>query len=585
MERRLAAILAADMVGYSRLMEADEEGTIARQKVHRAELIDPTIARHKGRIVKSMGDGLLIEFNSVVDAVSCAVEVQEAMALREADFAGDERIAYRVGVNLGDIVIDGDDILGDGVNIAARLEALAEPGGICVSDVVYQSVKGKLAVSFDDLGDQQVKNITQPVRVHRIQLGGAASQIDTYEAAPSALDLPDKPSIAVLPFDNMSGDPEQEYFADGIAEDIITGLSRMRWLFVIARNSSFTYKGRAVDIKAVSRELGVRYVLEGSVRKSGNRARITVQLIDATTGNHLWAERYDRELADVFAVQDDITGTVVATIEPQLYVAESERAKRKAPESLDAWDLTMRAMPHLWRMTGPDVVRAQELLQAAIVRDPGYAQAHGMLGFSYIWNAWMAWGEDPTRLIPDAESAARRGIGYDDQEPWAHLAMGAVHAYARRHDDAVHEVRKALELNANFSLAYVWLGIVMGYAGRVEPAIEALDQAYRINPRDPFNAWLPVLRAIGLFTAERDAEARDLARETIKVRPDMVGAWRILTIATAHLGELDEARRALAETRRLQPTISLAWARKYAPWVRPQDLERYVEGFRLAGLE
>jgi TolB-like protein/tetratricopeptide (TPR) repeat protein len=507
------------------------------------------------------------------------------MALREADLAGDERIAYRVGVNLGDIVIEGDDILGEGVNIAARLEALAEPGGICVSDVVYQSIRGKLAIGFDDLGDQQVKNIAQPVRVHRIRLGRAASQIDTYEAAPTALDLPDKPSIAVLPFDNMSGDPEQEYFADGIAEDIITGLSRMRWLFVSARNSSFTYKGRAVDVKAVSRELGVRYVLEGSVRKSGNRARITVQLIDATTGNHLWAERYDRELADVFAVQDEITETVVGTIEPQLYVAESERAKRKAPESLDAWDLTMRSMPHLWRATGPDIVRAQELLQAAIDRDPSYARAQGLLGFSYIWNAWMGWGEDPTRLIPEAESAARRAIEYDDQDPWAHLAMGAVHGYARRHDDAVHEARKALELNPNFSLAYVWLGILMGYAGKVEPALEALDQAYRINPRDPFNTQLPVFRSIGLFTAERDAEARDLARETLKAKPDMVGAWRVLTVTTAHLGELDDAQRALAETKRLQPTISLAWARKYGPWVRPQDLERYVEGFRLAGLE
>ena len=585
MERRLAAILAADMVGYSRLMEADEEGTIARQKAHRAELIDPVIAGHKGRIVKTTGDGLLIEFSSVVDAVRCAVEVQEAMASREADFAGDERIAYRVGVNLGDIVIDGDDILGDGVNIAARLEALAEPGGICVSDVVYQSIRGKLAIDFDDLGDQQVKNIAQPVRVHRIRLGDAASQIEIYEAAPTILDLPDKPSIAVLPFDNMSGDPEQEYFADGIAEDIITGLSRMRWLFVSARNSSFTYKGRAVDIKAVSRELGVRYVLEGSVRKSGNRTRITVQLIDATTGNHLWAERYDRELADVFAVQDEITETVVATIEPQLYAAEGERAKRKAPESLDAWDLTMRSMPHLWRNTGPDTVRAQELLEAAIDRDPTYARALGLLGFSYIWNVWMGWGENPTRLIPEAESAARRAIQNDDQDPWAHLAMGAVYGYARRHDDAVHEVRMALELNPSFSMAYAWLGIIMGYAGKVEPAIEALDQAYRINPRDPFNTGLPVLRAIGLFTAERDAEARDLARETLKAKPDMVGAWRILTITTAHLGELDDAQRALAETKRLQPTISLSWARKYGPWVRPQDLERYVEGFRLAGLK
>ncbi|MDH3232499.1 MAG: adenylate/guanylate cyclase domain-containing protein [Alphaproteobacteria bacterium] len=585
MERRLAAILAADMVGYSRLMEADEEGTIARQDAHRTEMIDPEIARHRGRIVKTMGDGLLIEFNSIVDAVRCAVVVQEAMRLREADYAGDERIAYRVGVNLGDIVIDGDDILGEGVNIAARLEGLAEPGGICISDIVYQSVKGKIENRFDDLGEQQVKNLTEPLHVHRIRLDVPTSEIGSYSAAPAALNLPDRPSIAVLPFDNMSGDPEQEYFADGIAEDIITGLSRMRWFFVSARNSSFTYKGRAVDIKAVSRELGVRYVLEGSVRKAGNRARITVQLIDATTGNHLWAERYDRELTDVFAVQDEITETVVATIEPKLYAAESERAKRKTPESLDAWDLLMQSMPHLWRMTGPDNTRAQELLQAAIDRDPGYAQAHGLLGFSYIWHAWMGWGEDPTRLIPEAASAARRAIELDEQDAWAHLVMGTIDGYARRHEDAIERMRKALELNPNFSFAYFWLGSILGYAGKVDEAIEAIDRAYRMSPRDPFNILLPVIRSIGMFTALRDTDTRDLARETIKVRPDMVGAWRMLTVSTAHLGELDEARRALAETKRLQPTISLAWARKYGPWVRPQDLERYVEGFRLAGLE
>lgn len=582
--RRLSAILAADVVGYSRLIRTDEEGTLARLKALRRELIDPKIAEHGGRIVKLMGDGMLAEFESVVDAVRAAAETQQTVAEHNADLPEDKRIEFRVGINLGDVVIDGDDIYGDGVNIAARLEGLAEPGGICISGAVYDQVRNRTDFVFEDMGEQEVKNIDEPVRAWLWAPAGRRVS-DIRPIADRPLPLPDKPSIAVLPFDNMSGDPEQEYFADGIAEDIITGLSRMRWFFVSARNSSFAYKGGAVDIKQVSRELGVRYVLEGSVRKAGNRARITVQLIDATNSNHLWAERYDRELSDIFAVQDEITETVVATIEPQLYVAESERAGRKTPESLDAWDLAMRAMRHLWRMTGPENARAQALLEAAIKSDPDYAPAYGPLGFSYIWHAWMAWGDDPIRLIPKAESTGRRAIALDDQDPWAHLVMAGVYGYGRRHEDAVDELRKALHLNPNFSLGYAWLGVVMGYAGKFEESIEALDRAYRISPRDPFNAWLPALRSIVHFTAGRTGEARDLAYETIKMRPDMVGAWRIVTITSAHLGELDEARRALAETKRLQPTISLAWARDYGPWVRPRDLERYVEGFRLAGLE
>ena len=581
MERRLAAILAADVVGYSRLMAQDEAGTLAALKAHREELIDPAITKHHGRIVKLMGDGALVEFASVVDAVACAVAIQTGMAERYGTIERDRQIVFRIGVNLGDVIIEGDDIYGNGVNVAARLEALAEPGGICLSGSVHNEVKHKLDLAFEDLGEQPLKNIDEPVRVYRI----VSAQPPLVPTANAALALPDKPSIAVLPFTYMSGDPDQEYFADGIAEDIITGLSRMRWFFVSARNSSFTYKGRAVDIRQVSRELGVRYVLEGSVRRSGNRARITVQLIDATNGNHLWAERYDRELSDIFAVQDEITETVVATIEPQLYVAESERARRKTPDSLDAWGLAMRAMRHLWNMTEVDNVRAQELLRMAIQRDPDYAPAFGPLGFSLIWHAWMGWGENPTALIPEAETMARRAIALDDQDPWAHLVMSCIYGYQRRSDDAIDELHQALHINPNFSHAYAWLGVVNGYAGKFDEAMEAIDRAYRISPRDPFNAWLPVLRSIAHFTAGRDKEARDLAHETAKLRPDMVGAWRLITVTSAHLGELDEARRALAEVKRLQPTISLQWARDYGPWVRPHDLDRYVEGFRLAGLE
>ncbi len=336
-ERRLTTILAADVVGYSRLMAADEGGTFAQLKTHRKELIGPKIAEYSGRVVKLMGDGTLMEFGSVVDAVHFAVDVQRAMAERNAEVPEDQRITYRIGINIGDIIVEGDDIYGDGVNVAARLEALAEPGGICISRTVFNHVRNKVALAFEDLGELQVKNIPDPVRVYRVDLSRTDTDSVGWSPDTGSLPLPDKPSIAVLPFENMSGDPEQEFFADGMAEEIITALSRYRWFFVIARNSSFTYKGHAVDVKQVAKELGVRYVLEGSVRKAGDRVRVTAQLIDASTGNHIWAERYDRELDDIFALQDEITQTIVTAIEPELGAVEQERARRKPPDNLDAW--------------------------------------------------------------------------------------------------------------------------------------------------------------------------------------------------------------------------------------------------------
>jgi adenylate cyclase len=375
------------VVGYSRLMGADEEGTLARLKALRRELADPKIKEHRGRIVKTTGDGLLIEFASVVDAVRCAVEVQREMAERNADVPSDRRIEFRMGINVGDIMKDGLDIYGDGVNVAARLEALAEPSGICVSRVVRDQVRDKLAFSFEDMGEQQVKNIARPIRVHRILLGERPHPSEPTSAVllKSPLAFPDKPSIAVLPFQNMSGDPEQDYFADGMVEEIITALSKMRWFFVIARNSSFTYKGRPVDVKQVGRELGVRYVLEGSVRNAGNRVRITAQLIDAADGNHVWAERYDRELADIFAVQDEITERVVAAIEPELYAAEHVRSQRKPPESLDAWECVIRALSYVGHGTRVGTIEAEALCRRAIAIAPGYGQAHSLLAWVLTW--------------------------------------------------------------------------------------------------------------------------------------------------------------------------------------------------------
>src|SRR5262245_33784209 len=376
-ERRLAAIFASDIVGYSRLMGADEEGTLARLNTHRREFLEPKIAEHRGRIVKRTGDGILIEFASAVDAVRCAVEIQNGMIERNAPEPQDKRIEVRIGIHVGDIIIEDNDIFGDGVNIAARLEGMAQSGGICVSDDAYRQVRGRLEANFQDVGEQELKNIARPVRVYQFHPSGIAL------ATTPTFSLPDRPSVAVLPFQNLSGDPEQEYFADGMVEDIITGLSRIKWLFVIARNSTFTYKGRPIDIKQVGRELGVRYVLEGSVRKAADRVRITGQLIDATTGTHVWAERYDRRLEDIFALQDEITLSVVGAIEPSLRDAEIERVKRKRPDSLDAYDLVLRAIPHVYVAMPEEAAKALPILEKALALEPSYAGAHGLLAWCH----------------------------------------------------------------------------------------------------------------------------------------------------------------------------------------------------------
>jgi len=388
-ERRLAAIMAGDIVGYSRLMGIDEEGTLRQLKAHRKELIDPKITEHRGRIVKTTGDGMLVEFVSVVDAVRYAVDVQRGMAERNANVASNRRIEFRIGINVGDIISDENDIYGDGVNVAARLEALAEPGGILVSRNVHDQVCDKLSFGFEDLGEQTVKNITRPIGVHRVSLAEtqtSAAAASKFETAGS-----NRPSIAVLPFANMSGDQEQEYFADGISEDLITGLSKLRWFFVIARNSSFTYKGAAVDVKRVARELGVRYVLEGSVRKGGNRVRITAQLIDAATNNHIWADRYDGDLTDIFELQDEITKKVVAAIEPKLLEAEGIRSQNRSPEDIGAWDMVMQANSLFWRLTKDEGEAAIAMLRRAVERYPNYAPAHSMLAFMLLVSGYAAW--------------------------------------------------------------------------------------------------------------------------------------------------------------------------------------------------
>jgi adenylate cyclase len=482
-DRRLAAIFAGDIAGYSRLMGVDEEGTLRQLKAHRKELVDPKITEHRGRIVKTTGDGMLVEFVSVVDAVRCAVDIQRGMAERNSEVQADKRIEFRIGINVGDIISDSNDIYGDGVNVAARLEALADPGGIMVARNVHDQVRDKLSFGFEDMGEQIVKNIARPIGVHRVSIAESAAPAASQSTAAAAPTV-NRPSIAVLPFANMSGDPEQEYFAEGISEDIITGISKLRWFFVIARNSSFAYKGKIVDVKRAAHELGVRYVLEGSVRKGGNRVRITAQLIDAATGNHIWADHYDGDLTDVFALQDEITKKVVAAIEPKLLEAEGIRSQsRRSAEDLGAWDMLMQANSLFWRLTKTEGEAAIAILKQAVARYPEYAPAHSMLAFAMLMSRVFGW----TLVAPqvkDAATLAARAAELDDSDPWAHLALGYV-AHTMRHTDAAaEEYQRAIDLNPNFAAAHGYLGWTLALADRTDEAIVHLEQAMRMSPQD-----------------------------------------------------------------------------------------------------
>jgi len=550
-ERRLAAILAADVVGYSRLMGEDEEGTLAALKGLQSELFDPKVGEHCGRLVKTTGDGALVEFASVVDAVRFAAEMQRAMAERNAEIPTERRIDFRIGINLGDIIIDEGDIYGDGVNVAARLEALADPGGICVSRVVRDQVRDKLDFSFEDLGEQQVKNIARPVRVYRLLIDG------TTAATPSAPVIPDRPSIAVLPFENMSTDSEQEYFADGMVEDIITGLSRIRWLLVIARNSSFAYKGQSVDVKRVGRELGVRYVLGGSVRKAGKRVRITTQLVEAETGMHVWAERYDRSLDDIFALQDEITLSTVGAIEPSLRAAEIERVKRKRPENLDAYDLVLRALPNVG--TGmPDGVRiAVPLLERALALEPDYGLAHGCLAWC-LEVLFVRDGLDPA-IAAAAVRHAHAAIIHGRDDATA-LGMAGFVISLVEHDrpTAIEALESALTLSPSCSIALILGSVAMGWANEAERALAWGERAVRLSPFDRLIFAAHIGLAVGHFAKSRYEEAMSAARRAIRSNPGFSVAHWVLAASLAALGRIPEAKVAAAQVLALSPNFTTA---------------------------
>jgi adenylate cyclase len=574
-ERRLAAILAADVAGYSRLMGVDEEGTLAALKAYRRELVDPKIAEHHGRIVKTTGDGALVEFGSAVDAVRCAMEIQRGMAERNAAISEDRRVEFRIGVNVGDVIIDEGDIYGDGVNIAARVEALASAGAVCLSEDAYKQVRGKFALNVSDMGEQQLKNIAQPVRVYSVRLDGAPIR--------PVLPLPHKPSIAVLPFQNMSGDPEQEYFADGMVEDIITALSRMRWLFVISRNSSFIYKGRTIDVKQVGRELGVRYVLEGSVRKAANRLRITGQLIEAATGNHLWADRYDGDLTDIFSLQDEITRKVVAAIEPKLLEAEGARSQSRSADDLSAWDKVVQANFLFWRLTRSDSQAAIDILKRVIEAHSEYAPAYSRLAFILLYSRQVGWITiDPE--LKEAAALASRASELDDSDPWAHLSLGYV-AYTRRHtEEAVEEFQRALNLNPNFAAAHCYLGCALAMDGQSERAIDHISQGIRMSPHDPQNAMFNAHLAAAHYLAGRYTEAVSCARKALQQRSGLTNAHRIYVASLAQAGQLDEARAALARLQQLQPENSIAWIERTIPYT-PGPMAKFLDGMRKAGLK
>jgi adenylate cyclase len=607
--RRLAAILAADVAGYSRLMGTDEEETLERLKALRRELVDPKIAEHHGRIVKTTGDGMLVEFASVVDAVRCAVAVQQAIPERNIGVAPDNRIEIRIGINLGDVIVEGDDLYGDGVNIAARIEALADPGGVFVSNTVHDHVRDRMPFIFEDLGEQQVKNITRPVRVYRVRaqsphpnpplprrdpgitgegsalIPGSSPGRRVGAAEPPPLPLPDKPSIAVLPFANMSGDPEQEYFADGMVEEIITALSRIRWLFVIARNSTFTYKGRAVDVKQVGRELGVRYVLEGSVRKAGNRVRITAQLIDAPSGTHLWADRIDGSLEDVFELQDKVASSVAGVIEPALQAAEIERARRKRPESLDAYDLYLRALAELGRPTVEGSARALALLREAIGIDPSYPVAMAEAALCFARRRLYQWMTDEEAETAEGTNLARAAIAAARDDAMvlaiASFALWNLNADA---ETAARTLDRAVELNPNLAIAWGYSGLVHAYVGDTAIAIERCARAMRLSPLDP-SRWIFLFgTGIAHLSEQRLDDALvwlHRAREERREFPPLVA---FLACALAHLGRLGEAR-AMFQPLLAEAPQTMATLRRGSVFFKNAAVWEFIlGGLRLAGL-
>ncbi len=577
-KRRLAAILSADVSGYSRLMSGDEAGTLATLKAHRAELIDPTVAKFGGRIVKLMGDGALVEFPSVVDAVECAVAIQNGMAERNAEVPKDHRIVFRIGINLGDIIIDRDDIYGDGVNVAARLEGLAEPGGFCISGKVYEEVGNKLHTAFEDLGLTKVKNIPKPVQVYRWSMAAPDPTLGVVRAK-GALPLSDKPSIAVLPFDNMSGDPEQEYFADGMTEDVITELSRYSSLFVIARKSTFTYKGRAAKAQDIRRDLGVRYIVEGSVRRAGDRVRVTVQLIDSETGNHVWADRYDRKFVDIFDLQDELTQAIVATLPGRLQLAEENRIRRKPPQQMAAYDYVLAGRIHHHRVTSEDNAEALRLLEAAIQLDPDFAEAYAWKACTLGQALEFGFRDDAAEAEKEAFALIDKALLLNENDVECHRLLCELSMESRRLDQAESHNDQALAMNPNDPRIVAQKGELLTWLGRAGDGVEWIEKAMRLDPFSASSRAHLLVRA--LYGDRRYADAIDAFKKIVSPR-----YMHLVEAAACHARIDDQACATELATAalRLNPDFTVDQYMRTRTYRNPTDAAHLAEGLRAAGL-
>ncbi len=580
MERRLAAILAADVVGYTRLMGLDEAGTLQRLTALRQQHLEPLVAEHHGRIFKLIGDGLLVEFASVVDALACAQAWQERVASHEAAVDEGRRLTFRIGVNLGDVIVEGDDVYGDGVNIAARIESLAEPGRVYLSSDAYRHAKGKLDVSFDDIGEHDLKNVAEPVLVYRIS--AMPTDAAPVSAGSAVLPLPDKPSIAVLPFTNMSGDTEQEYFSDGITEDIITELSRLGDLFVIARNSSFSYKGKSLKAQEIGRDLGVAHLVEGSVRKAGNRVRVTAQLVEAATSNQVWAERYDRELDDIFAVQDEVTERIIEALQSRLQGKADVRPERQTPQSIEAYDCVLRAIEYSQRVTQEANADVRKLCERAIALDPDYAEAHARLANTYVqeWN--QGWNQRQEDTLDRAEAISLQAIELNSGLAFAHALLEHLYLWKKEHDKAIAAGERALELDPNNSDSLAIHAMTLGWAGRAADALPVMKKAMRLNPHHPH--WYHFVYALALFEVQELDDALASLHRGVARSPDFMPNHFYLAVAYADLERDAEAKAEAAELMRINPAMTLQSAHRLLPYRDQNRLEHCLRGLRRAGL-
>ena len=585
-ERRLAAVMAADVAGYSRLMGRDEELTLAQLKTFRKTVVDPRIASHRGRIVKTTGDGMLVEFASAVDAARCGVEIQREMAQQNAEVPSERRIEFRIGIHLGDIIFDDNDIFGDGVNIAARLEGIAEPGGVCISDDAHRQIRGKIDVVFDCIGEQTLKNISEPMRAWHIRLAGETAPAIRSNPSPiqvQALALPDKPSIVVLPFANMSAEPGQDYLADGIVEAITAALSCIRSFFVIARSSAFTYKGRTTNARDIGKELGVAYLLEGSMQKAGNRLRIIVQLIETAGGAHVWSSRFDGAIDEFFDLQDRITEQVAGALQPSIRIAEIERSSRKRPQDLGSYDFTMRAMPHVWAFEKAESARAIELLEKALAIDPAYPLALSLAGWCYAQRSVYNWAEDIAGSQAMARSLAERAAEISGDDPIILAVLGAVHTFVRNHGTARVLLERAVTLDPNAAWAWSRLGWIENYTDQPLKAIGNFERALRLSPIDPMN----FNNYVGIGSAHEVAQEYDKAalfyRRALEERPNASWIHRHLASSLSGAGRIEEAKQALAEMLRYYPDLTVSKFKQAMVFSSP-TLERVAGNLRKLGL-